>query len=946
MKTKFTLRRSAQVSLTAIAVTAGSAAMLGAAAGDPQTTSKQITDARAIAPDRGAAATWQLLKKLHTRASLLMIVAHPDDEDGATLAYEGRGLGVRTNLMQLNRGEGGANVMSGDYWDALGLVRTEELLQAGRYYGIDRQFFSTAADYGFSKSLKEAVDQWGHDRELAEAVRVVRMSRPLIVCSVFVGGPTDGHGHHATAGLLAQEVFKAAGDPKMFPEQIKEGLQPWEPVKVYARVPFFRTSEKGSYDYANHTWGPLGVTNHVTGKWEPGKVATTLTIPVGTYDDLIGQTYLQVAREGLGFQKSQNGGGEVPLPGAQEAMYHRFGSHIDAKETEETLFDGIDTSLTSIANLAGSAPPEFLSAGLTKANTQIERAMKSFTAQDTAAVAPTLAEGMQALSGLIATVEKSSLSAQAKYNLLFELRVKERQFNEAIVSALGVSVDADITPVPGRDGAPPEFRRTQTSFQMGTPGRKIHVNVHVYDGGKQPLSLKEVSLVASSGKDWKTTRRGKTDGLLESGKALDAAFDAAIPTDEPYSKPYFTRANLGESRYTMSDKNDFGMPLAPYPLEARTQLEYHGVVLTTAKVVQVISRVEGPGIVRSPMPVGPPISIALNPSAGVVPMDLKSFPVSVHLRSNAEGSTTESVHLKLPEGWRAEPQTIPVSFTQAGEERSLAFTVYPKAKLGSSYELTAVAELEGKPYSEGYVTIGYPGLRPYFLYSKASYRAVGSDVKVAPDQKIGYIEGSGDDVAASLAALGVHVAVLSAQDLAGGDLSKYDTILVGVRAYAVRPDLVANNARLLEYVKDGGVVMVQYNTPEFDHNYGPYPYVMSGDPEEVTNEKSVVEILDSKNPLFTWPNQITAKDFDGWIEERGSKFLTSWDPRYTALLETHDEGQPLQKGGLVYTRYGKGAYIYNAYAFYRELPLGVPGAYRLFANMISLPKNPDFQAGH
>jgi LmbE family N-acetylglucosaminyl deacetylase len=906
---------------------------------------KQVTDAQPIPPDRGAAGTWQLLKKLHTRASLLMIVAHPDDEDGATLAYEGRGLGVRTNLMQLNRGEGGANVMSGDYWDALGLVRTEELLQAGRYYGVDRQYFSTAADYGFSKSLKEAVDQWGHDRELGEAVRVVRISRPLVVCSVFVGGPTDGHGHHATAGLLAQEVFKAAGDPKMFPEQIKEGLLPWEPVKVYARVPFLRTSEKGSYDYENHTWGPLGVTNHVTEKWEPGKVATTLSIPVGTFDELIGQTYVQVAREGLGLQKSQNGGGEVPLSAPQGAMYHRFGSHIKAKDSEETMFDGIDTSLESIAALAGGRPPKYLSDGLRRANDQVERAMKAFTAQDTAAAAPGLVDGMKEVIALIAQVEKGALTEPAKYNILFELHTKQRQFNDALLSSLGLTLDADVVPGDSQGAVPADFRRTQTTFQMGTPGRPVRVNVHLFDGGRQPVTVKDIALVASSNQDWKMSKPTNLSASLESGRALDTGFDALIPADEPYSKPYFTRANLGESRYTISNKDDFGMPLTRYPLEAKARFEYQGIQLSVSKVVQVISRVEGPGVVRHPMPVGPPVSIALSPSAGVLPMGMKSFVVSVRLLNNVEGKATTKVRLKLPEGWRAEPEMVPFVPTQTGEERSVSFTVFPKAALGMSYDITAVADLNGKSYTEGYTKVGYAGLRPYFLYSSATYRTVGSDVKVAPDQKIGYVEGSGDDVPASLSSLGVHVSFLSSQDLSGGDLSKFDTILVGVRAYAVRPDLVANNARLLDYVKNGGVLMVQYNTPEFDHNFGPYPYIMTNDPEEVTNEHSKVQILDPKNPLFSWPNKITTNDFDNWIEERGSKFLSTWDPKYSALLETHDEGQPEQRGGLVYARYGKGAYIYNAYAFYRELPLGVPGAYRLFANMISLPRNPDFQAG-
>jgi hypothetical protein len=212
---------------------------------------------------------------------------------------------------------------------------------------------------------------------------------------------------------------------------------------------------------------------------------------------------------------------------------------------------------------------------------------------------------------------------------------------------------------------------------------------------------------------------------------------------------------------------------------------------------------------------------------------------------------------------------------------------------------------------------------------------------MAPGESIAYVEGSGDDVPAALEQIGVHVAYLSSQDLANGDLQKYNAIVLGVRAYAVRPDLVSNNTRLLQYVEKGGVVIVQYNTPEYDHNYGPYPYVMSGDPEEVTDEKSAVKILDETSPVFNWPNKITEKDFDGWIEERGSKFLQSWDAKYTPLLETHDAGQPEQKGGLVYARYGKGVYIYNAYAFYRQLPLGVPGAFRLFANMLSLPKNPE-----
>lgn len=270
----------------------------------------------------------------------------------------------------------------------------------------------------------------------------------------------------------------------------------------------------------------------------------------------------------------------------------------------------------------------------------------------------------------------------------------------------------------------------------------------------------------------------------------------------------------------------------------------------------------------------------------------------------------------------------------------VAFGVVPANLKEQSYSIQAVASYGGHEYKEGYIQIGYPGLRPYFDYSKAEDKVTAASVKVAPGLQIGYIEGSGDDIPASLVDLGIQVHFLTKEDLASGDLSKYNEILVGVRAYAVRDDLRTYNGRLLDYVKNGGAVVVQYQTPEFDHNFGPYPYSMTNDPEEVTDEHSVVTILDPANAAMKWPNEITAKDFEGWIEERGSKFLKSWDPQYEPLLETHDPNQDPQKGGMVIARYGSGVYMYTAYAFYRQLPLGVPGAYRIFANLLSLSKNP------
>jgi hypothetical protein len=332
--------------------------------------------------------------------------------------------------------------------------------------------------------------------------------------------------------------------------------------------------------------------------------------------------------------------------------------------------------------------------------------------------------------------------------------------------------------------------------------------------------------------------------------------------------------------------------------------------------------------------------VTINPKAGIVPLKGKEFAVTIGIRSNAKGAAKGTVKLELPSGWTSTPPFVEFSTVSDGDEKFATFQVRPTNLAEKSYQLTAVVDYAGEQYKQGYEVTGYPGLRPDYLYRPAVLRVSGVDVNVAEGLTVGYITGSGDDVPASLENLGVHVTFLASSDVASADLSKYRVILLGVRAYAARDELKTYSSRLLDYVKNGGVMIVQYNTPEFDHNFGPYPYEMGSNPEEVTDETSKMEILDPKNPVFLWPNQITARDFEGWVEERGSKFLKSWDSHYEPLLSTNDEGQAPQKGGLLYARYGKGVYIYNAYAFYRQLPEGVPGAFRIFANMISLPKNP------
>ncbi|HWC17897.1 MAG TPA: PIG-L family deacetylase, partial [Terriglobales bacterium] len=715
--------------------------------------------AQPIEFDRGAAALWQSLEKLHTRASLLMVTAHPDDEDGGMLTYSSRGQGARVALLTLNRGEGGANVMSSDYFDALGLVRTQELLAADRYYGT-QQYWTRVIDYGFSKTKEESLENWGHDRVLADVVRVVRMTRPLVITSVFVGGRTDGHGNHQTAGQMAQEAFKAAGDPNMFPEQLKEGLRPWKATKDYARVPFARITDKGIFDYADGKYYPAEFRNYVDGTVTKGELSTAVEIPEGDYNPLLGLTYEQVSRIGLGHQRSQNGGTGMPPAEEQMSPYHRFASLVSVPEKESAFFDGIDVSLMGIASLSQGGDATFLKDGLSRINSLVEKALHDFSAQHPETVAPTLAEGLKATNDLIAKVASSSLSDDSKYDVTHELKVKQVQFGNAIAEALGISVLATIAPEKEPTGPYARFFRNPESFQVAIPGQTFWVKVHTNNPASVPVEVASVALESPQGEQWKTEAESETSGTLKSNQSMDTRFAVHAPQDAGYTRPYFSRADTEQTYYEIQQARFLNQPLAPYPLSAKVRFTFDGAAFEIAQVVQSVKRVTGPGTVMEPLVVGPAISVAIAPQAGIVPLSSKAFDLTVMVHSNVKGPAKGTVKLDLPSGWKAEPQEF--STAKDGDDQSLKFHVVPGRIEEKPYSLTAIATYNGREYKEGYHTVGYAGLRPYNLYRASAYRATGVDVKVAPGVNVGYVVGAGDDVPQSLANLGINVHFLSA----------------------------------------------------------------------------------------------------------------------------------------------------------------------------------------
>ena len=876
--------------------------------------------ADALPANRGAAALAQDLKKLSTRASLLMIVAHPDDEDGGMLTYESRGQGARVGMLTLTRGEGGQNAMSGDFDGALALLRTQELLAADRYMGVD-QMFGTEVDFGFSKTKEESFAKWTHERVLYDAVRAVRLYRPLVVTSVFVGGVTDGHGQHQVSGEIAQEVFTAAADPKVFPEM---GLEPWAPAKVYAREPFSRVTEKGMYDYATGKYAPARFYNYVTKTWSSEAPMANVEVPEGDHSDLLGMSYVQFARRGLSLQRSQMGPkGRTAPAGKFDVGYTRYGSRVGGGASEKSFFDGVDVSVVGIADLAPTEK-SFLRNDLERISKVIDQAQTQYSAGAPEKIAPLLKTGLVETRALIARIEAAKdMTARERYDVLHELRVKEAQFNDALVEALGLSVEARVA-----------------AGSAVVPGSLVDVKVEVVNSGKDPVRVVARDERSMDGSRW-TEGSSVTpgDGVLNAGATLDCGFKVSEKADgNAATRPYFTQKNVEQPYY---DIQAAAMRLAPLPLPAETvwiTAKYDGVDVRFGQVALAAQQTSA-GVVSQPLAFEPEMSVSMQPSAGIIPLGERSFPLTVHVRSAEPQGVRGTVRLKMPAGWQSQPDSANFLTSAPGQEQAVPFVVTPGALGEKAYTLTAEAtsSVTNRTYAEGYRAVGYAGLTRSNLYSPATYRTSGVDVKVAPHLKVGYLPGTGDDVQRSLENIGVHASTLTMADVVEGRLAGYDVVVLGVRAYAAHPELASANGQLLDYAKNGGVVIVQYNTAEYDGD-GPYPLSL-GSAERVINETDPVRLLKPSSPLLSWPNKITSRDFEGWVEERGHGFIETWDPHYEALLETHDPGEDPQMGGLLYARTGKGAYVYVAYALYRQLPEGVPGAYRLFANLLSIGKN-------
>ena len=877
----------------------------------------KVSPDQPLAQDIGASGLRLTLKRLATTARLMHTTAHPDDEDGGMLTVESRGLGTHTLLMTLTRGEGGQNKVGSSLLDSLGVLRSLELLAADRYYGAEQRF-SRVADFGFSKNAAETLEKWqGHDVALGDMVRVIRTFRPDVLVARFTGTTRDGHGNHQASAILTQEAFRAASDPKRFPEQLKQGLTPWQAKKLYIGRLCWDNSAECEKDY-------------------------TVKINSGRVDRDLKESYIAFAMDGLRHQLSQGAAQWTVDPGDRFSYYKLVDSvlpkTLDTNGHESGFFAGIDTALPGLAERLGDDEKTvpFLKLALGEVARKIEQATTAAN-KDPGSAAEPLFAALRLLTDAEHKMAKAGLNGIASFGEVPTLlREKHDQCAHALDLALGASVEAVASP------------------SSISPGQKFKVKIRFHNSSDRTLVLNSVALGAAA--SWKVVadQESSQPKLVPPGGDVTKELSVAAPEQLDYSKPYWHRDDPATESVNIIDNSKYEtLPFSPPQLYIRVNYSTEKAHSATPAAT-IHTEMQEPllsafrddqGSARVwPTPIVPAFSVLVEPITQLARVDGNhALPVKVRIQSKTGGDGI--LRLQVPLKSRVEPEQISVHFADGGGSQEFNFQVLAPAAQESRATIRAVLSSDGKDFSEGYSLITREDLGAYYYFQPATQKLSFVSAALPANLRVGYIMGAGDEIPTSLEQLGLRIELIPPDTLAHTDLSRFSTIVLGIRAYDTQKEVVANNKRLLDYVHEGGTLVVQYNSGVGEFNGGkfkPFPAQISR--ARVSVEEAPVQILDPDDGVFHYPNTITAKDFDGWVQERGLYFMDNWDTNFKSLLACNDPGEASQKGGLMRAQYGKGTYIFTGYAFFRQLPAGVPGAVRLYVNLLSAGHEPAAQA--
>jgi LmbE family N-acetylglucosaminyl deacetylase len=786
------------------------------------------------AETKESAAILQEMRRLGEMGSVLYVAAHPDDENTQLITYLARGRGYRTAYLSLTRGDGGQNVIGGEFGEQLGLIRTHELLEARKLDG-GRQFFSRAIDFGFSKDYQETLTTWDRREVLGDVVRVIRTFRPDVVVTRFSPEPGGTHGHHTASAVLAVEAFKLAGDASAFPEQLKT-LTPWQPKRIL----------------------------------QNGRGSGDLQMDVSGTDGVTGETFARIAGRSRGMHKSQGFGNYA---GSDRAARPETFQLLGGEAATKDIMDGVDTTWGRVAEGAEIAGA-------------IEGIVKGFNGEEPAASVPALLE----LRGRLAKLGGEPLVTE-----------KRRDLDRIIQACLGLSVEttvAEAEVVPGET-----------------------VRLHHAVGIRSGHAVKWVGVRSGQG----SAGRLREAVVLRAGEPAKWEETVTLPADMPLTQPYWLREDGADGISRVDDAELIGMPENPPALPVEYVFEVGGQEL-------VVHGEPVAGPTRRRLEVIPPVSLRATSAVRLFGPG-ESREVRVEVRA-ARANMAGVVKLDAPSGWKVEPASRPFKLEEVGGQATVAFNVTAPAKAGTAV-LTAAAEVKGAHYRTGRVEIQYAHIPPLLLQPPARVKVVSVELATR-GKRVGYLPGAGDSVAEGIEEMGYEVVRLQGADLTAERLGAFDAVVVGVRAFNVRTDLGEGAAALFKYAEGGGTVIVQYNRPDGIKARGVAPFDLKIGGGRVTDERAAMTLLAPEHPALNVPNKIGPGDFEGWVQERGLYYPGEWDGRFTPLLAAADPGSDPLKGGLLVAPHGEGYFVYTGLAFFRQLPAGVPGAYRLFANLVSL----------
>lgn len=814
------------------------------------------------------------LKKLNVLGSVLYIAAHPDDENTLLLAYLAKDRLVRTGYLSLTRGDGGQNLIGPEQGENIGIIRTQELLAARRVDGPD-QFFSRAYDFGFSKSTDEAVRTWGQDKVLSDVVWIIRKYQPDVIITRFPPDARAGHGHHSASGFLAEEAFKISNDPAKFPEQLPY-VKPWQARRIL--------------------WNVFIPGAFLSNK-KPEEAGNLVGIETGLFNPLLGRSYGEIASESRSQHKSQ-GFGVAANRNARVDYFLLKGGDPAQKDP----LDGVDISWKRVPN-AGAV------------QSQVDQLISHFRPDQPAASVPALVQLYKAISRLDTT------------NLY--VRTKRQEVQTLLQQCLGL------------------WFETNPATYAVTPGATVSLSTNIVSRADTPVTL--VSVQYSTGASTASTEVRLSDRpvkdttlnlVLKPNDVVLLPSRVTIPANQKISQPYWLEKPIVKGVFQVDNQQLIGMPENPPALTASYTFIVDGQRFTYTRPVVYKSTDPVEGEIYRPFIIQPEITANLTERVYVFADNSpKTAEIVVKAgRANVSGT----LKVDVPAGWRIEPASAPFSLKNKDDEQRATFTLTPTAQAKDG-RLQAIMTTQIGTFTTALRQIAYKHIPTQTLFPPAEAKLVKLDVKVTA-KNVGYVVGAGDEVPAALQQMGCHVTLLGPAQL-NGNLSAYDAIVIGVRAYNTDDFLAIYQPKLMDYVKNGGTMVVQYVTPGGSgviqnglkvSQLGPYPFKVVN--ERVTDEEATMTFINPQHRLLNYPNKISEADFSNWIQERGIYFAQDWDKAYEPIFSAHDPNEAPKQGSLIYAPYGKGHFMYTGLVFFRELPAGVPGAYRLFANLISVGK--------